>query len=266
MTMASMNAVLIQALGEHVVPATLGLARLVTCFAWLPYLSSGALPSRLIRMTLALAVLVGMWPVTEGIERPADLLGLALATGREALVGTALGLMLALPYHVFHAVGSLVDTQRGAGVGAMLDPLSGVEATEMANFMQMMSAVVFLVAGGLVPLLQVLQESYRAVPMGAGFLPEVSSLHTLLDTVLSAALRMAAPVVLLLFLVEILLGVVSRFAQQLNAFSISLSVKSVLAFVALLVYLMLVMTGQVPMLWADHSALRVFDMSDGASG
>ena len=263
MATPSLDAQLIQALSGYLVPAALGLTRLLTCFAWLPYLGAGALPSRMVRVGVALVVLVGLWPVTEMGARPADLMGLALATAREALVGTALGLMLALPYHVFHAVGSMLDTQRGAGVGAMMDPLSGVEATEMANLLQMMSAAVFLLAGGLLPLMQALQQSYAVVPIGAEFVPALGSLHTLMDVVLGAALRMAAPVILLLFLVEIMLGVLSRFAQQLNAFSVSLSVKSIIAFAALLVYLMGTVTGQVPALWQQYPALRVFAMGAG---
>lgn len=253
-----LDAALLQALGEYAVPATLGLARLMACFAWLPYLSSGALPSRMLRTVLSLAVLIGMWPLAETVQRPTDMPSLAFATLREALAGTLLGLMLALPYHVFHAIGSVIDTQRGAGVGAMLDPLTGVEATEMANLLQMMSAVVFLMAGGLVPLLEAIQGSYVLVPMGTSFLPEPDSLHRFVDIVFSAALRMAAPVLLLLLLVEILLGVISRFAQQLNAFSVSLAVKSVLAFAAMLVYLMLTLTEQVPELWRQYPALRGF--------
>lgn len=254
--MSPLDGAVMQALGEYAVPATLGLARLLACFAWLPYLSSGAIPSRMLRTVLALAVLVGLWPVTGSVQAHADMPSLALAALREAMAGTVLGLMLALPYHVFHAIGSVIDTQRGAGVGAMLDPLTGVEATEMANLLQMMSAVVFLVAGGLVPLLEAVQGSYVLVPMGSRFLPDLSSIHQFVDIVLSAAVRMASPVLLLLLLVEILLGVISRFAQQLNAFSVSLAVKSVIAFAAMLVYFMAAMTDQVPALWRHYPALR----------
>lgn len=263
-TLTPLDAALIAALGDHAVPAALGIARLLPCIAWLPYLGAGALPSRTVRVLLVLVVLVGMWPVTADLQRPQGLPALALAAMTEAIIGTVLGLMLALPYHAFHAVGSIIDTQRGAGVGALLDPLTGVEATEMANLLQMMSAVVFLVAGGMVPLLAAVQGSYVLLPMGGNFLPDLPSIHGFVDIVLSAALRMAAPVLLLLFLVEILLGVISRFAQQLNAFSVSLAVKSVLAFAALLVYLMVTMTEQVPVLWRQYPALR--GILPGAAG
>ncbi|GAB3067062.1 type III secretion system export apparatus subunit SctT [Stenotrophomonas tumulicola] len=256
MHLAPLDNQIIDALGAHAVPATLGIARLLACFAWLPYLSAGALPSRMLRVILALVVVTGLWPVTEGLQRPQGLMGLALAALVEAMVGTVLGLMLALPYHVFHAVGAFVDSQRGAGVGAMLDPLTGVEATELANLMQMFAAVVFLVAGGLVPLMEAVQGSYALVPMGAPFVPDLPGIHAFVGVVLSAALRMAAPVLLLLFLMEVLLGVLSRFAQQLNAFSVSLAIKSFLAFLALLLYLPLALTSQVPALWQMYPPLR----------
>lgn len=254
--MTALDGQIIAALRDHAVPAALGLARLLACFAWLPYLGAGVMPSRLLRVVLALVVLVGIWPVTAEMQHPQGIVGLALATVVEAIIGTVLGLLLALPYHVFHAVGAMIDTQRGAGVGAILDPLSGVEATETSQLLQMFSAVVFLVAGGLVPLLEAVHGSYGLVPMGSSFVPEIVHIHAYMDVVFSAATRMAAPVLLLLFLVEVLLGVLSRFAQQLNAFSVSLAVKTFLAFLAMLFYFMQVMSEQVPALWRLYPALR----------
>jgi len=250
-----LDASVMQALRDVATPAALGIARIFACFAWLPWLASGAMPSRLLRVLVAVFVLMGLWPVTEAWQ-PLPGTSVALAMGREAVLGTLLGLLLALPFHVFHAVGSLVDTQRGASVSAMLDPLTGIEATELANLMQMASVVVFLVAGGLLPLLEVLAQSYVVVPMGSDMLPDLATVHTFAQLLFSAALRIAAPVALLLFLVDVLLGVLSRFAQQLNAFSVALAVKSLLAFLALLVYLMQVMADQVPAIWQAWPALR----------
>ncbi|MBJ7517718.1 MAG: flagellar biosynthetic protein FliR, partial [Stenotrophomonas sp.] len=89
--MTPLDGALLEALGEYAVPATLGLARLLACFAWLPYLSSGAVPSRMVRTVLALAVLIGLWPVTESLQRPGDMPSLALAALREVMAGTVLG-------------------------------------------------------------------------------------------------------------------------------------------------------------------------------
>jgi type III secretion protein T len=61
----------------------------------------------------------------------------------------------------------------------------------------------------------------------------------------------------LLLLVEVFLGVLSRFAQQMNAFSVSLAVKSFVAFLALAVYLMPMLQNELPAMWKVKSAERL---------
>lgn len=257
MNLSQLDVELIALVRDHSVPAIIGMARIGAVFAWLPYLSTGVLPSKVLRSVMALVVLIGIWPVTENVAVPPDKLGMLIAVGMEALIGTAIGLMISLPFHIFHATGSLIDTQRGAGVGAMLNPTSGVEATELANLLQMLAAVVFLMSDGLVPLLEVIVGSYGLIPMGSAFVPDVAMLHSYGGLLISAALAMAAPVLLVMLLVEITLGVLSRFAQQMNAFSISLTVKSFLAFLVLLIYLMPAITHREAAPWRAVSPLEV---------
>ncbi|MEG2804532.1 type III secretion system export apparatus subunit SctT [Stenotrophomonas sp.] len=237
---------LVALMREHMMPALLATVRIGACFAWIPYLSPGVMPSKMSRSVIAVMVVIGLWPQLQGHALPPDTLGMGLAALREAVIGTALGLVVALPFHVFHGMGAIVDNQRGAGIGAMLDPVSGVEATETANLIQLMSVVVFLATGGLVVLLEVLQASFVLAPLGGPIQLQLSAITGFAGTVLAGAVRMALPVLLLLFLVEVLLGVLSRFAQQMNPFSVSLAVKSFIAFVALLFYLMPTVTQQVP--------------------
>lgn len=257
MPLSALDAAYVALVRESAVPAVLGLARIGACFAWLPYLSAGVMPSKMTRSVVAMVTLVGLWPVTRQVQLPPDLLALAGAMLSEALVGTAIGLVLALPFHIFHGMGAIVDNQRGAGVGALLDPVSGVEATEMANLIQLMAVVVFLATGGLLVVLEVLQASYALVPMGGTPVLQLGAVQTFAGRILAGAVRMALPVLLLLFLVEALLGVLSRYAQQMNAFSVSLAVKSLLAFLTLLIYLMPTVTTEVPRLRDATDALEI---------
>jgi type III secretion system export apparatus protein len=255
MLLLPIDAEVLTLIGGYTKQAILGMARIGACFAWIPYLSSGAIPSKLTRSVLALTVLIGIWPATALSADTGPATGMLLALCVEALIGTVIGLTVSLPFLVFHGFGAMVDNQRGASVSSMLDPLSGIEATELANLLQMFSLVIFLASGGLTSLLEVVHGSYRLVPTGGGFVPDLGSVHTYMGTLLAAALRMAAPVLLLLLVLELFLGVLSRFAQQMNAFSVSLTVKSFVAFLALLVYLMPAMVTEVDALWQAHSAL-----------
>lgn len=47
---------------------------------------------------------------------------------------------------------------------------------------------------------------------------------------------LAAPIIVTLFITEVALGLYSRFCPQLNAFSLSLAIKSIIAFIVFLLY------------------------------
>jgi type III secretion protein T len=242
---------------DHGLPALLGMARIGACLVWIPYLSPGIMPAKMTRSVVAVMILIGLWPATTGAIVPPDILSTAGVVLREVLIGTAIGLVVALPFHIFHGMGAIIDNQRGAGIGAMLDPVSGMEATETSNLLQLMSVVVFLATDGMIVLLEVIQDSYTVIPMGGVLALDLARVQDFAGTLLAGAVRMALPVLLLLFLVEVLLGVLSRFAQQMNPFSISLAVKSYIAFIALLFYLMPTVAQQVPLIRDSTDALQL---------
>lgn len=257
-SLPSLELQLILILQDHLHAAALGLARILPCMALLPYLGSGAIAGKTLRSLVAAVVFTGLFPqIITGANAAARPEGLALliAAGREAVIGAALGLVIAAPYHVFHAVGAVIDSQRGGSVSAMLDPLTGVEATETSNLLQMAAACVFLLSGGMVALLEVVQGSYALVPLGASFTVNPDAAAGYARELFDNLIRIAGPVLILLFMVEVLLGILSRFAQQLNAFSLSLSVKSIVAFAAMFVYIFTAVSQEVPRLWhrADPS-------------
>lgn len=248
---------LIAVIHDHGLQALLGIARIGTIFYWLPYLSTGAISSKVARTAVALAVLVGMWPVTATAQVPDSAVGMLFAVGTEVLVGTAIGLLVSLPFHVFHALGAIIDNQRGASISAALDPLSGIEATETANLLNMMGTVVFLASGGMVAMLKIIQASYALVPMGARWVVRDGAAVQYFGVLLAESLRMAMPVLLVLFLVEVFLGVLSRFAEQMNPFAVSLGVKSFIAFLAFLTYGMWMLVDELPALWRLHDGLEL---------
>ncbi|HEY9132750.1 MAG TPA: type III secretion system export apparatus subunit SctT [Dyella sp.] len=254
MLLSPLDRELIALVHEHGQRAAIATVRIASCFAWLPYLSSGTVSSRLTRTVLAMIVLVGMWPVTEGMIVPVDMFDAVRLAGMEALIGTGLGLVLSFPYHAFHALGAMSDNQRGASISSAVDPLSGIEATETANLLQLFSATLFLSLGGMTALLEAVYESYRWLPIGAAFQFDADGLTLHMGHLLAAAVRMAAPLLLLLMLAEVCLGMLSRFAQQLNAFSESLAIKSMVAFLALAIYLMPLMQRELPALWRSLPA------------
>lgn len=155
---------------------------------------------------------------------------------QEAAVGVMLGCLLSWPFWVMHALGCIIDNQRGATLSSSIDPANGIDTSEMANFLNMFAAVVYLQNGGLVTMVDVLNKSYQLCDPMNECTPSLPPLLTFINQVAQNALVLASPVVLVLLLSEVFLGLLSRFAPQMNAFAISLTVKSGIAVLIMLLY------------------------------
>jgi type III secretion protein T len=215
--------------------AILGFARLAPIFFMLPFLNSGVLTG-VPRQTVIVLVALGFWTYV-GVPLP-DLDGLAFfgLVLREAGIGVLLGCLLCWPFWVLHAMGNLIDNQRGAMLSSTVDPANGVDTSELANFLQLFAAVVYLEGGGMLLMLETVGHSYRICAPASGCEMYLPSVLSLLDALVSKTLVISAPVVATLLISEALLGLLSRYAPQMNAFSVSLTVKSLVALVVLMLY------------------------------
>ncbi|MBT2339708.1 MULTISPECIES: type III secretion system export apparatus subunit SctT [Pseudomonas] len=213
----------------------LGVARLAPIFFMLPFLNSSVLTG-VPRQAVIVLVALGFWAYV-GVPTPAldslAFLGLML---REAAIGVLLGVLLCWPFWVVHAMGNLIDNQRGAMLSSTVDPANGVDTSELANFLQLFAAAVYLEGGGLLLMLETVAHSYRLCAPANDCAMHLSAIHPLLDALVSKTLVISAPVVATLLISEALLGLLSRYAPQMNAFSVSLTVKSLVALVVLMLY------------------------------
>ncbi|HGN3019295.1 TPA: flagellar biosynthetic protein FliR, partial [Pseudomonas aeruginosa] len=80
-------------------------------------------------------------------------------------------------------------------------------------------------------------QSYQLLPFAAGFSQFNSlPLGEWMNQMVVKAIILAAPILITLFISEAALGLYSRFCPQLNAFSLSLTIKSIIAFAVFLLY------------------------------
>lgn len=215
--------------------AVLCFARLAPVFFMLPFLNSGVLGGS---SRNAVIVLVGMalWPFGAQNLPTLDTFAFYGLIAQEATIGVVLGCLLSWPFWVLHAMGNLIDNQRGAMLSNTIDPANGVDTSETANFLNLFAAVIYLEGGGMQLLAQALGLSYSLCSPAAPCELRLDPLLALLDLLVSKTLIISAPVVAVLLLTEALLGLLSRYAPQMNAFSVSLTVKGPIALLVLLIY------------------------------
>jgi len=204
-------------------------ARLTGLLLFQPVLGSLAVPVQ-VRALLIIglaALLTPVVPVPPNL--PDSPTGVAVAALGELLLGILLGLAGMLCFYGLQLGGLLLAQESGLAYGQILDPTTEEEDTLLGAFYLQLGLVLFLVLGGHRVLVSVCLDTFRMLPL-LGATPATTHGAELLVQGLALgshlALRVAAPALLALFLVNVALGFISRTMPQLNVLAVGFSLKS----------------------------------------
>jgi type III secretion protein T len=168
---------------------------------------------------------------------------------KEGFVGLMIGILYGIPFWGAEAAGDTIDLQRGAASALLVDPSSAAQSSVTGTLLTLLLIMLFVLADGFHIVLGGLYDSYRIWRV-RDFLPafdrEAAFLFlALLDRVMRIALLIAGPLIIAMFLGDLTLALIARFAPQLNVFDIGLSVKSLVLALLLPIYVLFLV---------DHSA------------
>ncbi|MES0139399.1 type III secretion system export apparatus subunit SctT [Mesorhizobium sp. M0016] len=196
-------------------------------------------------MALSLPVMAHAWAT-----RPANLeiwhlqmfLGLGL---KELLLGIVLGMPIAVTVWGVEAAGIFIDNQRGAAMVSLLNPASGNQVSPLGTLLAQLFVTSLFATGGFSELIKMLYRSLEVWPLWSlqpAFGPAFATgvLH-LADVLMLLTLLLAGPAIVAMFLSEMGLALIGRFAPQLQVFFIAMSVKSAVALLLLILSLTIVL-------------------------
>jgi len=202
-----------------------------------PVFSLSALTVR-IRVLLALALSVMVyplftWPDIDPLS-PAGLLEIC----NQLLIGVFMGLALQIVTAAVVVAGQTISNSMGLSMASLIDPNLG-NVPVIAQFLLIMSTLIFVSLGGHAMLLALILESFATLPVGSTlFGPQAyAMLVSWSSMIFLGALLTALPVMVTLLFISIGLGVVTRAAPSLNIFSVGLPATIVVGFVVLLLSL-----------------------------
>jgi type III secretion protein T len=152
---------------------------------------------------------------------------------KEAFIGGALGFFFGGILWAFEAAGQVIDTKVGTSQAQVTDPLSGGQVTLTAALFGRLASWVFMAGGGFMVMIGTIYESFVIWPVRSPAPSLLSDGFRLFESefgrIMLLTLLVAAPALVLMYLIEGVLGLINRFAQQLNVFSLSQSLKAVAA-------------------------------------
>lgn len=215
------------ALPTMLVALGLGAARAIP-IAWLvPAFGGRSLPVAA-RLGVGMLLAVLGWPyLMPAAAAPAlaqlGVVGWALLTARELLIGASVGWVVAFAFLAAQAAGGLADGARGAAFADAPSPLSGASGSPLGTLYWLLAALIFLELGGLGRMASALARSYQAVPIGAGAVATAGAssaragMSAALELIVIASARLiesavglAAPVIVALLLTDLALAAVAR--------------------------------------------------------
>ncbi len=199
----------------------------------LPFYGGDTIPVS-VKGAVCLVLTLALWPGLSfpGSLFPADGLSIAVLMLREGLLGLMLGLCVHFIFAGIQTGGQILGFQMGFTMVTLADPLSGAQIAVTSHLLYMVSLVVFLVLDGHLHLLRALADSFVLIPPG-GFTPSGALTQDVIElsaTMFSLAVKIAAPVLGALFMVELALALMGRAAPQMNLLTMGFPIKIAVGF------------------------------------
>jgi flagellar biosynthetic protein FliR len=156
---------------------------------------------------------------------------------REVVIGLSLGFAVRALMAGAEFAGHLSGFQIGFSYGATVDPQNGVQNTMLATLYSMLATLGFLAINGHHLLLRALATSYTGLPIGMGGISGtlLGTVRDIMALVFVVGARLAAPIVIVLLVVEVAVGLISRTSPSLNFMIIGYPVRLIVGLVVLAV-------------------------------
>jgi type III secretion protein T len=215
-------------------PLLAGYPRALALLFTLPLFPQQSFPL-LVRNGIAIAMLAGAYPMLAAQMPPSswsavEWIGYTL---KESFIGFVIGYAVGALFWAMESAGALIDNQAGLNNANIFDPFGGHQGGPYAAFSMQAACLLFVLLGGLPLLAALLYESFTLWPMRS-FVPAPGEAYKSLalsgfQSNAAWAVRLVAPVLIVLVVVELGIGLVNRVASELNAFYFAIPIKAATA-------------------------------------
>ena len=172
----------------------------------------------------------------------------------ELAIGISSGLILTIWFSAALLAGEKIASSAGLGFAAQIDPDSGGQTPVVSKTFSLFLTVIFLSWNGHLLVLRAVADSYTYLPVGAmpAFPVLIQSGIAAAGSMFFAATIIMLPLTAFLMAINLVIGVITRSAPQLNLFSFGFPISMIGIFVLLY-------------LWVDVLGGAMDDLSHAAA-
>lgn len=207
--------------------------RVGALFFLLPFFGARNIPA-LWKAGLTLVTALILFPVVPPPPAfPRTTIEIIMGIASEVLLGFVLALGVKMLFAAVELAGQFMGFQMGFNMASAMDPETGGQSTVISQFLYLFTILIFFSVNGHHMFIRALAASFYKVPPDSFSLqaPVVGALVKVSSEMFVAALKMAAPIMVALFLSHLCLGIVARTVPQVNVLMIGLPINIVLGLI-----------------------------------
>lgn len=206
----------------------LTLMRISVILFLLPFFGANLLPNA-IKGALCFVMALALYPFLSfpATAMPANPWMLILMFLGEVLMGLLLNILVMLLFSAVQCAGAVMGFSMGFTLMNSTDPMTGASESGLGHLMSQVTTMLFLSLNGHLILIAGLAESFKLVPPGGLLINAALGEHLIAfsSQMFVMALKIAAPIMASIFLVDLALALVARAAPQMNVLFIGFPLK-----------------------------------------
>ncbi len=217
------------------------LIRISTFIVAAPFFSANSIPMR-VKLSLSVMLTLIILPVVPVVELDyIGVIGYAALLLQEAAVGLVLGFMCNICMYIVSFAGQLIDIEIGLSMANMFDPMTNISVTVTGNMYTYLVMLVMLVTNMHHYVLRAILDTFSYFNIGKAVFRGniVEMIISFMGNYFMIGFRIVLPIFACMLIMNVVLGVLSRAAPQMNMFVVGIQLK---VFVGILVLLIIIPT------------------------
>lgn len=201
-----------------------------------PLFSSPRTPQQ-VKALLVLVLAFGVSGGVKPVPLPESTWALAIGIAGEMLFGLAMGMVVSFVFIAAQWAGEMIGMEMGLNMSSMFDPSMGSHGSLMGDLYYFVTLAAFLAMDGHRQLILGVMDSFHHLPL-LSLVIDQSLFDLLVGAFQSAtvlAIRLAAPMLITVLVVDLALGLVGRAMPQFNVMQAGLSLRAVVGMVIVIV-------------------------------
>ena len=234
------------------------LARISSFFVATPFFSTKSIP-KLVKVTIILVVTIIAYNVVPPQDvYPSSGLEFGFMLFRDALIGLVLGYGVNIVFLGIQSAGDFIDLFAGLQMSSTYDPITGTNGTFYSNVYNWIATIIFLNMNGHHYLITGIVNSFLFIPVGEVSLIQIdlNTIALMITKTFYISVQLGFPIAVILFMIDVILGAISRVVPQINVFVLGMPVKLVVSSLLFMLALTGVMSG---ISWGIEIVIEMFD-------